>query len=636
MNNEPNEDMKSVSETEETVKTETPSVSPNSDDGMTTAVVNPNFMEEVETPAPEAKAEPIAPAPVMEPPIVPEPPKEEPVPEPKKKKGMPKALLIVIIVLVIAVLGVGGYCAYLFFGVSPRSAHDKIIDDFFADANEFAEKLMVSNNTDAKTIKLLADLSFDTNIDELSMLKDYSFTIDAQENFDENYVNYKLTALEKNKSLLEASAYLLNDKLYLDSKDLYDQVIEIGDAEIDIDISEVNELLSLIDSENATHLLDTLKKGIKDSFDKDKFNRNLETATINGKSVKAFNNSYVIEEADFYSMMKTILTTFKNDEKSLQIITDFINEIQSSSLVSSMSSVDTMGSTAAKEITVDDVKELLDSLIDEFKDPELSGSSTKIHFNVYTNIITNQVIGVKLIVKDGSESINLLDYYEDGKNSGFTISLDDNDTFKFEVDTKDTKSEYKLTVEGQTLLTGTVISTDTKAEFTITIEGDSSTLGSNLSGITIGMSAENVDDETVKMELKVGVDQGGKTSELTAKLNLKVTYDEELTKPDVSKAISVEEVDAEKLSDNLLNILEKSDLYDILTPYLEDYSYDYDYDYDYDFDEDLEDLEDLEDVEYSEHCDEAINCDCEGTVCNCEYLANGWKNEAIVCPNPNN
>ncbi len=630
MNNEQNPNIENTPiETNMPANNPAPTPQNNADEGMTTAVVNPNFMEEVENPAPQAPT-PAQAAPVMEVPIAPAP---APAPvEPPKKKGMNKGVLIAIIVILVVVLGIGGYAAYLFFGVSPRNAHDKIIDDFFADAHEFAEKLTVSTNADAKTMKLSADLSFDTNMDELSMLKDYSFKLDAEEDKEDNYFNVKLSALEKNKSLLEGSVYLLNNKMYLDSKDLYDRVIEVGDAEINIDTEELTGLLDLLNSENTTHLLDTLQKALKDSFNKDKFTRKLETAKINGKSVKAFNNSYVIDEATAYSMLKTMLTTFRNDEKSLQIITDFANEVLSSSVATTINSNSTTEGVVPNEVTVNDVKELLDSLIDEVKDPELTGSTAKVYFNVYTSMLTNQVIGVKLIVKDDGQTINLLDYYEDGDNSGIKISLDDKESFVFEVNTKDTKSDFKITVDGETILTGTLVSTETKAELTVTIEGE---VSDDISGVTLAISSETVDD-TVKMQVKVRVEQDGKTSEIAVKLNVKVTYDEKLTKPDVSKAISIEEVDAEKLSDNLMGALENSDLYDVLAPYLEQPDYDTDYDYDSDMDyNDDEETPSVVDPVYSEHCDEAINCDCLGDACYCEYKVNGWKTQSIVCPNPN-
>ena len=115
---------------------------------------------------------------------------------------------------------------------------------------------------------------------------------------------------------------------------------------------------------------------------------------------------------------------------------------------------------------------------------------------------------------------------------------------------------------------------------------------------------------------------------------LKWKLKEVLTKPDVSKAVSIEDVDAEKLSDNLMDALEKSDLYDILAPYLEQPDYDYDFDSDMDY-TDEEETPVSPDPVYSEYCDEAVNCDCDGDACYCEYKVNSWKSQSIVCPNPN-
>ncbi len=563
-------------------------------------------VEKVPNPTPQEPA-PSFGAPIMEPPIVPNPTSQ--TTEPKKKKGINKGLLIAIIAILVVMIAVGGYAVYLFFGVSPKSVHDKVIDDLFASTYEFANQLAI-NNKDIKTFKQHAELSFDTNIDEISMLNDYSLKTDLQEDLVENYVNYKYSFLEKNKNLLETNIYQLNDKLYLDSKQLYDQVIELGNIGINLSTS------SLFDAEDITYLLDTLKKGIKDSFAKGKFTRNLETVKLNGKSIKAFNNSYVIDEAGYYSMLRSILSTFKDDEKSLQIIADFVNNIESSTLVDSMMTVNTMEDTQRKEITVDDVKKSLDSLIAELENTELSDPTAKIYFNVYTNMITNQPIGIKLISKNGEESTDLLEYYEEEKNSSLKIYTDYKKTSSFELNTKDTNAEFKFINEGETILTGTLENTDTKSELIVNIHSQNEQI---IPDITLGMRAEVVDD-TTKMQIKVAFDQDGKTNEIAVNMNFKTTFDEDLTKPDVSNAIPTENVDAELFTNNLMTALEDSNLYSIISEYLEP-SYG------------LEDYED--DIIYSEHCDEASNCKCSGLSCTCHYLNDDFEYEDIVCPSPN-
>lgn len=621
MNNEQNPNIENTP-TETNMPANNPAPTPQNDanGSMTTAVVNPDFMQEVENltpaPAPESVPEsnPVQAAPIMEAPIV---PNQQPAPvvneEPKKKKGKNKGLLIFLIILAVIILAIGGYAAYLFFGVSPKKAHDDVIDEIFTSATGFAEKLMMSNyKADAKTIKSKSILSFDSNLNELSMLKNYSFEINSGIDKENNFVNSNFAVLENNKQIINGNVYFINDKAYFDSLKLYNSVIEVGDFELNIE--ETLDAYEVLDSDKLVHLLDTLKKGLKDGFDENKFTRKLEDVKLNGKEVKAFNNSYAIEEADAYSMIKSILTAIKNDDESIETIVEFVNDVYSSSLFT------VEGYDTPSQITKEDVLKTIDSAIAQVTDVKLSGSSSKILFNVYTDIITNKVIGVKLISVEDSETLNFLEYSVDGDTSKIHIGDSDGSSFAFDVTTKASKSDYKFTINGTTLITGTVEYSDNKASLSMNL--DMSSIVPNLSSVGLTIISEEKDNSE-NTELKVSVDNNGELYEVSMKLDSTIAYDETITKPSVSSSVPLDQVDQKTLQDNMLSIIEGTDLQDLLGDYI-----------------DLNEVEDEPsydpDIEFSENCDEAINCDCDGDICNCEYLKNGWKSQAIVCPNPNN
>lgn len=578
-------------------------------EGMTTAVINPDFMQEVETPVVN---NPVVQEPIMQPPIVPAASQDN---APKKKKGPNKVVLIVIIVVIVLLLAIGGLVAFMFFGINPKKAQDKLIDTVFADAQKFANKLSLPNyQKDAKTMKSTTSLSFNSNTEEFSILNNYSLSLEYGLDKENNYGNINLSFLEKQNNLLDMNIYLLNSKVYLDSKDLYSKVITIGDTEFKV--SDFFETLDVLNTEDLNHLLEVLRDSIKASFKEDNYERKIESVTLNGKKVNAFNNSYVMSNQDFIDMLKSILENIAKDDKALDSMTNMVNTILELASEDSDTYIGTMDK--------DEVKELLNSLVEELKNTDVKESNTKVYFNVYSNVVTNGVIGAKLYADDGKEKTELMEYSVDKDTSKFKIGTDE--SYISATTVKD-KTTFELVADKEKILTGTLISTDTKAEITMTVdipEDEYTEAGS----VTISLVSETKND-TTDMDLKLVVTQGTKTYDLALKLSSKVTFDEKITKPTVTGAVPLESVDSNELSENLLAVLKDSELYDLIYDYVlggTDYP---------DFDEPDYDFPGYEEIEYSEHCDEAVNCECDGEVCNCEYLLNGWKAQPIVCPDNN-
>ena len=403
-------------------------------EGMTTAVINPDFMQEVEAPVVN---KPVVQEPIIEPPIVPATSQDN---TPKKKKGPNKVVLIVVIVIAVLLLAIGGFVAFMFFGINPKKAQDKLIDTVFADAQKFANKLSLTNyQQNAKTMKSTTTLSFNTNMEELSMLNNYSLSLDYGLDRENNYGNINLSFLEKQNNLLDMNIYLLNSKVYLDSKDLYSKVITIGDTEFKV--SDFFETLDVLNTEDLNHLLEVLRDSIKASFKEDNYERKIESVTLNGKKVNAFNNSYVMSNQDFIDMLKSILENIAKDDKALESMTNMVNTILE------LASED---SDTIETIGKDDVKELLNSLIEELKNTDVKESKTKVYFNVYSNVVTNGVIGAKLYKDNGQEKTELMEYSVDGDTSKFKIGTDDS---YISATTVKEKTTFELVADKEKILT---------------------------------------------------------------------------------------------------------------------------------------------------------------------------------------
>ncbi len=605
---------------------------------MTTAVVNPNFMEEVQEPV-----TPVPPTGGLETPVasVQETPNYEGTP---KKKGPNKVLITVIAVVAVLLLAIGGYTAYLFFGVSPKKMQDKVIDQMFATANNFASKMDLSNyKPDANTMKTSSTISFSTSVSELSILNNYALKLDTEMDRQSNYGAFKYSFLENNKDLLGLNVYLLDNKTYLESSDLYSKIITIGDTNLNVSdiFTTFDDLYNTLDtSDKAVHLLDTLKKSIKEAFNEDKYERKLETVKLNGKEVKAFNNSYTFGANEYKKLITSILNGIANDEESLEIIVDFMNDILSAG-------VGDVNTTQEAEITEESLKELITSFVQSLEESEPTGTGNKLYFNVYTSLITNETIGVKLLAND----FTFIEYSKDGDTSKCKLSfplseLAEGQSISFETSTKGDKTNFELNMKyGQgtdnvQLMSGSIESTDTKSTITL----DLSTLGTvlnsllvynsamettestlptmDLNSLILTMTTEDLDNEN-NIEMKIEVGYGEQTYDLAMKMHNTVSFDESITKPNVQNAVPMEEVNQEELYNNLLTALQKSDLYNMIAPLIQ-----------------IPDLSDIPDMDfneptYSEHCEEATNCKCDGDECICRYLNDDFKYEDITCPNTN-
>lgn len=455
-------------------------------------------------------------------------PEEE---EPKKKVKAP--LLITLIIVLIIALGVAAFAAYIFLFVKPAKIHSEVITQFFNNANTYITSSMTEEEK-YETLKQVGHMTFETNMEQLKTLNNYSIDYTLGVNPSKNVALMDLSLLEKNSSILGGTVYMLEDGIYFQGEKIYDGILKIGDATFNI--SDLYNSENKLTKEEVTYILNAYKNYLIKSFDESKYERKLTTEKINNKSQKVFNNYYVINEATSYQMAKSILESLKADSKALEIMAKSTGE------------------------TVADLTSGIDSAISSLTAPELTGSTDVYSFNVYTSIVTNEVLAVKIY--DGTSVI--FEYYNDNGTANYNFSFEGLDIVATK---KGTVTTIKAVYDHDPVLDIT-INRPNENSYTATINIAMSGLfaedGLNDDNLIINISSEKTDKET-NSKFAISLMSGEESLDFTINNKLTTVLNEAVNGIDTNSAVYYQEVDSEEVRNNIMKSLEGTDLYNILT-----------------------------------------------------------------------
>lgn len=283
----------------------------------------------------------------------------------KKKKNF---LPIIIVLCVLGVLG-GLVAAYFLIFTSPKNIFNKAMDsgvkylgNSFVDFGKY--DTITGNGSLSYEIKA-EDANMQATLDMINGISlNYEYGID----YKNKLMNLNLDSKYNNEKLLDLDLYTENNKAYLLFVELYNSYIvspiEGYDTLFNTDINqeEINIILNSFSS--------ALSKALTD----EDFVKSEETIKINGEEVKTTKNSLVLNNKNINRIVKSILTTLKDDA-------DFISAVNK---ISNDDSVDT------KSVLEDAIKNI----------GEVSSvDNTVIAFSIYTKGLIKEAVGFSCEIK---------------------------------------------------------------------------------------------------------------------------------------------------------------------------------------------------------------------------------------------
>jgi len=246
----------------------------------------------------------------------------------KNKNGKIKFLICGF--LVIIAIAIGLYVGYKKLNNDPIGIYKDSINGIYKILNK---ALKESKDKEFKafdlanepfTIDLKAKL--DSNMTELKPFTGLDYHLNVGIDLANKKMNMGLNIDENNNSLLNLVLSVIDKNIYLK---IYDKILDLGEEDIfgNIDIDtyfKVNGNDAKFDYDNYIYILKEIKTIIIDSLDKDKFDMQQETITINNKEYKVKNAIYNLDKENMERTIKFINSKILKNEKLLKAIAESI------------------------------------------------------------------------------------------------------------------------------------------------------------------------------------------------------------------------------------------------------------------------------------------------------------------------
>ncbi len=240
-------------------------------------------------------------------------------------KNIKSNKLIIFIIILIILLIISGVILFFVLNKSkdPKSIFIESIAEVKKQFNSFTETFDDEVDTvNNDKIILNNDVTFDTNTNDLAMLKDLKLNFLYELDYQNKYFNMATILGDNDKQIADLIIYLSNNALFFESENLFSKVVKIQDANFDELLQDDDENLKE-NTEDIKYLVNNLLDFTADSLVEDNFIQEKETITINNENIDVTSNIYNINQEIANTMKKSIIEKILNDEKFIEILTKY-------------------------------------------------------------------------------------------------------------------------------------------------------------------------------------------------------------------------------------------------------------------------------------------------------------------------
>ena len=426
---------------------------------------------------------------------------------------------IIIMVLMVIAIGIGLYFGYREITLNPFNVYKRAINETY----DLASNYVLENFKDIIDIDLAKDpfniktsFKLDTNMEELSILKDYDYTIAIGTDAKKEQLDMSLGMNKGNENALDLLFAFLNNRVYLKSESLYPEILDLGEVELDFDSLQLDN--SFYDYEDLLVVLNETKPILVNTIKKDNLSLDNEEITVNDKKIKAKKFTYELKKEEIKESIEYIRNEFLNNYELLEALSHITG------------------------LTINELEEALKE--------ETNASYENMLINLYTNGGTKVIAGN---IKVNDEEI--IRFTNDEEIFNLEL-IDDFASISIVYENNTLECIYE---ELNTILFTIVIKqTDDSEQISITVNDDT-----KIYKIDIKLSNMKTTKDTLSLDYTLDYNMN---DEVTLKLDgtLEITK-EELT--DISSSTNLDDLTEEELQlfyENFMSILDKFNLTDYL------------------------------------------------------------------------
>lgn len=253
-----------------------------------------------------------------------------------KRKKTCKVLSLIIIFLV--AIGIGLYFGWNKLNTNPITIYKNGINDIYNNLASAIKKNVPDDvKFDIKEEPFVLDISADltSNIKELSKFTGLNYKVNLGLDYQEKLAWLNLGIKEEDQTIINAVLSFLNGAGYFKSSELYEKTIKLGDYNL---FNALDELLSQtkdsinINADDLTYLLKTIKNLMINTLDKNKFEIEAATITIQEKEYNTKKVLYTLDAENLERTMTSIINGLKKDRKSLKILSSLTDNYDEDSI----------------------------------------------------------------------------------------------------------------------------------------------------------------------------------------------------------------------------------------------------------------------------------------------------------------
>ncbi len=419
---------------------------------------------------------------------------------------------------------------------TPKSVFKSSINKAYKGANvaiESYETYLDKYDLTKHAISFTGDLAIDTNIEDMEYdISKMKFTYDTGIDYKNEILNAG-AKITNNKESVTVNAQVIKNELFIKSS-LFDEVLKL-DSELtenlglDIDFEALKEDMEEMqkeydtDPETYEYLVKTIKDAFVKSINSEYMEKEKDEIEVLNKEIKVTKYSYIIDEDAAQDLVEKVAEYLLNEE-------DFAKKL-----------------AAATGEEKSDVKSTLKEMKKSAKDIELE---EEIAIVIYTRGMFNSYAGMGFEI-DGEEYFSI---YTDGKNAELTIDNNASDSYsasKMVVTMEESGKGYKIVAKENK---ETLFEIELKEYCEETIDADITMYENDEKYMTMEVFFSIKEKKnTFSGEYKYkAADASGDTKEYVALSgNYTLTIQDELTKMNTKNAVDYENLDKNKLNDNI-------------------------------------------------------------------------------------
>ena len=448
----------------------------------------------------------------------------------------------IVTIAVVAVLLVGGVILGT-VSSTPKSVFKGAINKVYKLSNtalDSYETYLEEYDLTENAAHITGDFAIETNLEDFDGYELDKISLGFDIGVDYKSEILKVGAdLKGKKEKISFDAAYQKDEMYIASS-LFEEILKIdsemmSELGIEVDFNELKEQIKTYekeydsDPETYEYIVKSIKDALIKALDSEYMEKEKDTIDVLDKELRVTKNSYVFKDKSVKAMLKTVAEELLDDK-------DFAKKM-----------ADAMG------VEKSDVKELLKQIKKSASDIDFD---EKLAFNIYTKGLFNSLAGIGLEV-EGKEYISM---YTDGKNVEITFDNHEKDEYSaqklvitIEKDGKGYKAKVKENKE-KILEMNIKEATDETIDMTMTAYEE----GEKAASIGIYLNVVQKKN-TFSGSYKFKVTEGESKEYVGFSGKYTIAIEKELDEMKVKNAVSIEELDTEKVSANIEKVMEKDE-----------------------------------------------------------------------------